>query len=836
MDTPSHDIPIEELLAHEGWLRRVVADLVDDHLVDDVLQETWVAALATRGIRHPRAWLRRVAQNVAAVRRRGEARRRQREASVARDEALPSTDAMVARLDAHQRLAQAVAELEEPYRTAVLLRYFEDLAPREIARRLGVPASTVRTHIERGLERVRGRLGSDGDVRALAVLILTPRVGEPIAPLTVTGRGLELAAGVLAMSVQYKLLSVAIVVAMLTPLAFWSLGGSGSLAIETAPPPAVTVESAAATTEPDVAVETRLDVADPDTVAAVIPPMRGRVVDATGTPVAGVALEYRPTVSEIGSSLFSGVVPAGASGAVDLGVSDALGRLAFEGDGDFGQLHAKEPYVTVQFHVPRLADRVEDEGLVIVARRGTARGRVVDADGEPLEGVAVMPKVASLFDYPDPLDHVRRLGIEHVVTGPDGRFEFEVVPRLREFEALFSKTGYAALIERDLARGEEVVVTLQKRSTEGYEVRGTVVDLDGQPVRGATVLLHQEMAVSDGRGRFRISSRYLDGSSLFGAARPGFQPAVRPDVVERLLAGEELEGVQLQIGEPALTVGGRVVDQDGRALEGCTLCVLDGVPVQNFMTIEDFIGGRAVGLRNEHGFAMKVDAVSAADGTFEIDGLADRAYRVRVYDPETLVSRTVTAAPGARDLVVALDKKGRRTFRGVVRTRGGVALAGVSVYWSLKTYESSGRTLQATGESSETDAQGLFEIHNVPNGDATLVVSGRDFVDEEVDLTELDSAKALVITPWAQCRVQVRLAMQGATRVQFLDAQGAALEVSQTSGPISYSGDGWDLENGRTPTVEVSQAAVALVVLSEGTEIARHPITLRAEGVETLQF
>ena len=80
-EVPSGQSDLNELLAHESWLRRLVAELVDDHMVEDVLQDTWAAALM-RGpgrLVSPRAWLRRVARNQAFRRRRTEVRRRQRE-------------------------------------------------------------------------------------------------------------------------------------------------------------------------------------------------------------------------------------------------------------------------------------------------------------------------------------------------------------------------------------------------------------------------------------------------------------------------------------------------------------------------------------------------------------------------------------------------------------------------------------------------------------------------------------------------------------------------------------------------------------------------------------
>jgi RNA polymerase sigma-70 factor (ECF subfamily) len=50
----------------------------------------------------------------------------------------------------------AVARLDEPYRETVALRFFGDLSLDEIAHQTGRPVGTVKTHLRRGLIRLRG--------------------------------------------------------------------------------------------------------------------------------------------------------------------------------------------------------------------------------------------------------------------------------------------------------------------------------------------------------------------------------------------------------------------------------------------------------------------------------------------------------------------------------------------------------------------------------------------------------------------------------------------------------------------------------------------------------
>ena len=61
-------------------------------------------------------------------------------------------DEIVARLETQRRVVDAVMALDEPYRTVVVYRYFDDLPPKEIAARLGVPVGTVKTRLKRALK------------------------------------------------------------------------------------------------------------------------------------------------------------------------------------------------------------------------------------------------------------------------------------------------------------------------------------------------------------------------------------------------------------------------------------------------------------------------------------------------------------------------------------------------------------------------------------------------------------------------------------------------------------------------------------------------------------
>jgi RNA polymerase sigma factor (sigma-70 family) len=180
MSDAANPIPVETLLAERAWVTALARSLVlDDATADDVVQQTWLAALERppRGTSALRGWLSRVVRNAANESRRRAKRRARWEAMTPAhpDEASPAD--VVAKADAHRRVVDAVMSLDEPYRSAVLLRFFEGLETDEVARRTGVPLETARTRIKRALATLRGRLdrdhGGDGRAWALALLPLT---------------------------------------------------------------------------------------------------------------------------------------------------------------------------------------------------------------------------------------------------------------------------------------------------------------------------------------------------------------------------------------------------------------------------------------------------------------------------------------------------------------------------------------------------------------------------------------------------------------------------------------------------------------------------------------
>ena len=150
------------------------AVLRDDAEAEDVVQETYMKALANLGsFRHDAAlatWLTRIALNEALGRRRRRNRRTDIEALDASERAegslimfpvplAPSNPEIeVSRRQVRDLLEKAVDALPEPFRIVFVLRDIEDLSIEETAKQLDLKPQTVKTRLHRARRLIRGRL------------------------------------------------------------------------------------------------------------------------------------------------------------------------------------------------------------------------------------------------------------------------------------------------------------------------------------------------------------------------------------------------------------------------------------------------------------------------------------------------------------------------------------------------------------------------------------------------------------------------------------------------------------------------------------------------------
>ena len=193
-------------LVYSAALRMVC----DTHLAQDVTQGVFVALAQNAGqlANHPvlSGWLHRTARNLAANTVRSETRRRTREQEAVAMNQLNETEADWEMISLH--LDNALCQLEEADRDALMLRYFERKSAREMAVILGLSEEAAQKRASRAMESLREfftkqrvAVGSG----ALAVLISANAVKAAPVELSVaisavakTALGMGLGAKVLA--------------------------------------------------------------------------------------------------------------------------------------------------------------------------------------------------------------------------------------------------------------------------------------------------------------------------------------------------------------------------------------------------------------------------------------------------------------------------------------------------------------------------------------------------------------------------------------------------------------------------------------------------------------
>lgn len=160
----------------------------DAHLAEDVTQRTFMALaqnarqLAEHSVLS--GWLHLTARNLAAKVVRADVRRRAREQEAAAMNELPArqTDEEWKHIAPH--LDAALAELNEPDRDALMLRYFERKSAQEMGQIQGISAEAAQKRVNRAVERLRELIARHGvSVGAGGLIVMISANAVQAAPI-----------------------------------------------------------------------------------------------------------------------------------------------------------------------------------------------------------------------------------------------------------------------------------------------------------------------------------------------------------------------------------------------------------------------------------------------------------------------------------------------------------------------------------------------------------------------------------------------------------------------------------------------------------------------------
>jgi protocatechuate 3,4-dioxygenase beta subunit len=419
----------------------------------------------------------------------------------------------------------------------------------------------------------------------------------------------------------------------------------------------------------------------------------GTVLDASGRPAAGALVR-------------SGSVAAttDAQGHYRLdGVPPGLQRVEASAPGG---MVARKGGVRLAAASPASADLQLQAGATI-------SGTVIDAlTRRPIAGarIAVAEASGSGAGSSEPSEFTR--------SDAKGRFSAPgLLPADYEIRAV--KAGYLAATLPRIPASVRPAASASIALVPAASIAGKVVDAQGKPVAGASVSLEPARS---GRGRFaggggfaafrgaraELSTRTgpdgafrLEGLAAIPSGVPltashtGFAPAERPGIT--LKAGQALTGIVLVL--PAgLSVKGRVVDDASQPVAGAAVRVSPSE-------------GRGPGrfFRRAGGGASPPNAVTAADGSFTVTGLAAGSYDVTAshdgFSPKTASALPAPARQPTGWPSIVLS--GGVAVSGVVHDDQGAPVVGASV--------------SLFGEGADpsptaTDATGAFRIANLAKG------------------------------------------------------------------------------------------------------------------------
>jgi RNA polymerase sigma-70 factor, ECF subfamily len=155
----ANDVDFENLVtAHYGPLYQFAFSLTRDEAeACDLTQQTfciWAAkGHQLRDVSKVKTWLFTTLHREFLGSRRRQTRFPHVELEYAAAELLSVSPATIYQLDSGQ-LLNALGQLDEIYRAAIMLFYLEDYTYNEIAEILGIPLGTVKSRLTRGLEKL----------------------------------------------------------------------------------------------------------------------------------------------------------------------------------------------------------------------------------------------------------------------------------------------------------------------------------------------------------------------------------------------------------------------------------------------------------------------------------------------------------------------------------------------------------------------------------------------------------------------------------------------------------------------------------------------------------
>lgn len=534
----------------------------DAHLAEDVVQTVFAdlarKARSLKGETLLGGWLHRHTCFVSSTLMRGERRRRERERkAIEMNTLLQSGDSPWQEIG--PVLDEAVNELDDADRQAVLLRFFEKHDLRSIGAALGTNEDAAQKRVSRALDKLRVLLAKRGVSLSLAALAtflggqavlaapagLAAQVSNTVLASAAAGVGFT--ALLLKLMTPTKLaiaFGVAAVAVFVTPLALRrhasNRSGETSAALTKTAVSRGVGAAAQAADQSQPSPSSNAAAADTNSAPG---NLRLSIVAAdSGKPLPNVPIDYRGWE---GNKFTGKKLTSNREGVCEL-------SFPAETTTDLQLTTRLDGFADTRLHWrPDRGEKIPSSYALRIVRPVRIGGRVVDPDGQPVAGAKVgFNHDEDPANVKSPENH--EFGWIEVATGPEGRWSIDRIAP----EMIHRLHGGAT--HPDYANSEHIFVNQNKQVEEQLRqgnhtfklgraviVRGTVVDADGMPVRDAKVRVGRigesgrRETTSEFEGAFVLRGCQARKNLLsadapgFSATTPGHHPLARV-IVTRL--------------------------------------------------------------------------------------------------------------------------------------------------------------------------------------------------------------------------------------------------------------------------------------------------------------
>ncbi len=616
---------------------------------------------------------------------------------------------------ARRAVLNAVLGLAEPYRETLLLRFYEGLPPREIARRMDARIDTVSSRLRRGLAEVRARLQSPEDSQSTVLSLIPFAVGGDPSTL---GFATNVAWKVIAMNTKAKVTIAACVLVATGAAVFQGLKRESPDSSETVtspdtkdlePPAIVGSGSIDSTARPIVREDAASPLPEPQGAASTL---------ATGGLVLHAKYERdgAPAARVMIAVTCSGDPNPYASTRHVL--TDSNGEVRLD-ELPVGSVLVQCSLAQAHLRSKILRDQTVEENLSIPPG-GLVEGIVLDTERHPVSGAGIYLTGMILDSESEGA----------IVTESDasGRFSIRDVNEIQYVGARLEGRAPSPLLQVFTGPGQTIAVELVLGSSPGV-LEGGVETSEGEKIANARVRLDPKRdrslgfpkqmdsvpyrVTADSAGRFRIAD-LAPGRYELQTASPGRAVATQP--VE-IVAG----GVTRVLSR--LLKSGRLVG---------TVKTSGGDPVERAAIHSKDFGGSL------DTFFIRSDAY----GAFAIDSMPLGEIEVFVESTAGNLERSLVFASGEETRFDAVIASGL-SIRGRIVDDLGAPLAGLPLMATRL-----GPKMAI--ESATTDQAGAFEVKNLSPGRYDLEVypkNGGTFMSHAEHGVEAGASDVLITLP-----------------------------------------------------------------------------------------